>query len=290
MHGDWPKPPSLQILSCKCTITQSLLLRSGKLKQITFLVSQFSLFSLNKKTDPSCRVPFGSERTRNNIWCWFMWEEVLTLVWAMNGFESHCPVLWWVWRQKFIAAELATPRKLKGSGNFSLLFPARSSYGNLLAPPASAPCLMQELTDLESSSHTGGWRSVFTTSGFQAGCETTWKWSSVPELAHSLIQGLRPENCFRPNAAAYSLALAMVLARVRNDLFGDSLCGHLPLWRTTTVLLLCSPHITFLRGEHHTPVYFQLTISLIILNYSPIKPIYFFHYCLRSINLFSVLV
>lgn len=125
MQDDCQKTASLPILSCKCNITQSLLLRSGKLKQITFLVSQFSLFGLNKKTGPGRRVPFSSEWTSNNIWCWFMWEEVLTLVWATNGFESQCPMLWRVWRQKFIAAELAAPRKLKGSGNFRLLFPSQ---------------------------------------------------------------------------------------------------------------------------------------------------------------------
>lgn len=159
------------------------------LKQITFLVSHFPLFDLNEKTGPRWRVPFSSERTRNNIWCWLTREELLTSIWAMNGFESHCPVLRWAWRQKFVATELVAPRKLKGSGNFSLLFPARSGYGNLLAPLASAPCPVQEPTHWESSSRTGGWRSMLTSNGFQAGCETTWDWSSVPELAQSLIPG-----------------------------------------------------------------------------------------------------
>lgn len=59
MHGEWPKPASLPILSCKCNITQSLLVRSGKLKQITFLVSHSYLFGLNKKTGSHVESPLA---------------------------------------------------------------------------------------------------------------------------------------------------------------------------------------------------------------------------------------
>lgn len=80
IHGDHWKPASLGILSRKCDITQSLLLVQESLKWMTFLVNCFSSRGLNKKAlIPAVGLPFSGERMGNNIGCWLMWEEELTL-------------------------------------------------------------------------------------------------------------------------------------------------------------------------------------------------------------------
>lgn len=173
-----------------------------------------------------------------------MWEEELTLSLSSEGVGGPLPraLLHRVWRQKFVAAVLAVPGKLKCPGNFRTLFPGMRSHRRLLAPRALTPCLARGLTSLASGRLSGGWRLTFTTGRVQAGCETTCSRPSVPRV------GTDPD----PGGCGLIMALDQMLQpycpaaappHARNDFFTDSFPGHLPFEGTP---LLCGPRISFL--------------------------------------------